>query len=975
MGENMIKLLYIRNFITVLGEHIMKHQPANTLKSSAQKMCWLKKPAASLLLAFLIPFLGVGLTVLIRAWISKSGNATFVFSMLNSDAYHQYFPFFKEYRRAILAGENLLFSWSVGMGVDYLGLIAYYLGSPLNLLSVLVPEAQLVNYFTLLNPIRLGLAGLFFALMLRRIFGKTDFSIAIFGAFYATCAWSFGYMWCSMWVDTFALLPLVVMGTYSLLKDRKFVLYTVSLFFSVAINYYIGFFTCIFTLLVFICYEICRWAGFRRFAADLGLMALFTVLAIGMTAFITLPTLASLQTTSSSVNEFPTSFRLNITEENTFLGLLDAMRQVATNTFALVTPNKVASEGLPNIYCGVFANIFIFLFLTGRRTHWRDRVCAVVLLLFLNVSFILRQLDYIWHGFHFTNMIPYRFSFLYSFVMLYLAYRAWIMRRYFRPWQIWTAMGLTVLMLLFSKPCESAIETLSDPAFWQAVGMLFTDTGAAVSALSEYSTADMLMPFANGILLIAYLIGLLCCIRKKPAKSEKPAQLRKWHQQTKQRRATASLFLLGVMGVELLLNMAYFATYCPVVNLSSYPRGMKNMQTIVSVMQELEEDTLFYRAETTRTQTHNDGALNGYHGVSIFSSSANASVTTFMKALGYSAQPSWNKHVFEESSPVSNLFLNLKYMIEQQGKSKDNPYFTDIHQSGTVHLLENNYYLPLGFMVDPAMAEVSVSDWNETFDFQTQLLSAALGEPVEVWHYVEDQQLSIASTDDVTLTSTSPTGVASYSSNANGGSVFYTYTFQEEGLFCLYYNMPKRNKITLSYDGGDGYETVQTGSYSVPFSMSVCQVKPGDRVQLTLQCGANESSTLRVWGAVCDQAVMDQAYETFSRSTLELTSFSNTQIEGTVTCLEDGLLYTSIPQSSDNWKVYVDGQPAQVTLIGEAMVGVLLEKGDHTVTFRYESRSFAIGLGASITCAVCFAALSWFVYVYLKKHPGKFTKK
>lgn len=945
----------------------MKHQPAGKLTVPSKLGNWFKKPSTTLLLAFLIPFLGLGITILIRALISKSGNSTFVFSMLNSDAYHQYFPFFKEYRRAILSGENLLFSWSVGMGVDYLGLIAYYLGSPLNLLSIFVPESQLVNYFTLLNPIRLGFAGLFFALMLRKIFGKQDISIAIFGAFYATCAWSFGYMWCTMWVDTFALLPLVVMGTVSLLKERKFILYTVSLFFSVAINYYIGFFTCIFTLLVFICYEICRWTSFKRFAADLGLMAVFTVLAIGMTAFITLPTLASLQTTSSSVNEFPTTFKLNIAQEHTFLGLLDAMRQVATNTFALTTPNKVASEGLPNIYCGLFANIFIFLFLTGRRTHWRDRICAVVVLLFLNASFVIRQLDYIWHGFHFTNMIPYRFSFLYSFVMLYLAYRAWVMRRSFRPWQIWTAVGLTVVMLIFSNACASAVEILGDSTFWTNVGMLFTDPQAAVSALSEYATADMLMPVANGVLLIAYLIGLMCCVRKKPAQKAKRTEMVQWHAQCKHRRSLASVFLLGVMGVELLLNLAYFATYCPVVNLSSYPRGLKNTETIVAVMKELEDDNLFYRAETTRTQTHNDGALNGYNGVSIFSSSANASVTTFMKALGYSAQPSWNKHVFEESSPVSNLFLNLKYMIEQQGKSKDNPYFTDIHQSGNVHLLENNYYLPLGFMVDPAMANVDVSDWNETFDFQTQLLSAALGEQVEVWHYIEDDQLSIASTENVTLTSTTSTGVASYSANANGGSVFYTYTFEEEGLFCLYFNMPKRNKITLSYDSGDGYETVQTGSYSVPFSMSVCQVHPGDRIQLTLQCGANESSTLRVWGAVCDQEVMDYAYETFSASTLELTSFSNTEITGTVDCEKDGLLYTSIPKSGNNWKVYVDGQPVSVTLIGEAMVGVELTEGSHTVTFRYENSAFTIGLCTSILCAVCMAGISWFVYVYLKK--------
>ena len=122
------------------------------------------------------------------------------------------------------------------MGVDYLGMIAYYLASPLNLLGVLVPESQLLNFFCLLMPIKLGLAGLFFSIFLKKLFNREDFSIALFGSFYALCAWALGYQWNIMWLDTFALLPLVMLGMVSLLRDRKFILYTVALFLSVFSN-------------------------------------------------------------------------------------------------------------------------------------------------------------------------------------------------------------------------------------------------------------------------------------------------------------------------------------------------------------------------------------------------------------------------------------------------------------------------------------------------------------------------------------------------------------------------------------------------------------------------------------------------------------------------------------------------------------------------------------------------------------------
>ena len=88
-------------------------------------------------------------------------------------------------------------------------------------------------------------------------------------------------------------------------------------------------------------------------------IAIFSLLAIGMTAVLELPTLAALQTTQSSVNAFPKGFRLNIASENTWKGLLDAMRQVAGNMGGALEPNF--KEGLPNLYCGVFAVQLTFL--------------------------------------------------------------------------------------------------------------------------------------------------------------------------------------------------------------------------------------------------------------------------------------------------------------------------------------------------------------------------------------------------------------------------------------------------------------------------------------------------------------------------------------------------------------------------------------------------------------------------------------
>ena len=127
-----------------------------------------------LALAFAVPVLSF-LTLMLVAGYAPFGK----YSMLYSDMYHQYYPFFKAFRAALRSGDSLLFSWDVGMGMDYLGLVSYYLASPLNLLSVLIPEGWTLGYFSLMMPVKLGFASLFFAIFLKHVFGREDLSLPI----------------------------------------------------------------------------------------------------------------------------------------------------------------------------------------------------------------------------------------------------------------------------------------------------------------------------------------------------------------------------------------------------------------------------------------------------------------------------------------------------------------------------------------------------------------------------------------------------------------------------------------------------------------------------------------------------------------------------------------------------------------------------------------------------------------------------
>ena len=857
-------------------------------------------------LAFVLPVVSMLIVMLIGSY-EPFGDL----SMLYSDMYHQYYPFWVEFRDALRSGDSMLYTWSVGLGMDYLSLISYYLASPLNLLGILVPADLTLEFYSLLMPIKLGLSSLFFAIFLSRMFQREDYSISFFGAFYGLCGWALAYQWNVMWLDTFALLPLLTLGTIRLLRDKKCALYTVTLFLSVFANYYIGLFSCIFVLLVFICYEICRWKGVKRFFSDLLRIAWFSILGIGMTAILTIPAFMGLQNTQSGVNAFPEGFRLNIASENTLMGLLDAMRQVAGNTMGGTEPSF--KEGLPNLYCGVGTVLLAFLFCIGSSAKLREKICSVCLLLFFMLSFIIRQLDYIWHGFHFTNMIPYRFSFLFSFVLLYMAYRAYLERKQFERWQIISGGLLCLGLILCSNNRTDWIYLCYNIGFLVLYGGIFFAFCSKPREEAPESEQDV------------------------PASTpyEKPKH---------NHSAMAAYALVFVVVLELGMNVLNFGLRFPATAVSNYPMGTKDTKAALEYMHDQESGNLFYRTETTHSQTLNDGALNGYNGISTFTSSANVKVTKFMQSLGYGAKNTYNRYCYEESSPVSDLFLAIKYRLERNGNVIDNQFYPIAFSSSNVYLLENNAYLPLGFLAEPELADLSFEHQND-FGFQNRLFRAATGLQEDVWTMIPD--VSITGED---LTITSQQGyTCSYSDGKDGSGVIYTFTADRNGFACLDFDVSDRNSFSVERNG----VTLYSETLSLPQQIAACDVSAGDVITVRLSCKSGESGTMTVEGAILDAGVFRSGQRLLSESTLELTSFRNTLVEGTIHCKRDGLLYTSIPQDG-NWKVYVDGHLVEYTLVGDVMTGVMLQEGTHDIRFQYHNEAFSIGWKISGICCLLF---------------------
>lgn len=110
------------------------------LRTGNRRGLRLLKPSDGLVAAFFVPVVAM-IIIFAQRGIFPFGEECF----LRTDMYHQYAPFFSEFQYKLTHGGSLLYSWDIGMGVNFSALYAYYLASPVNWLLILCPKKFIIE--------------------------------------------------------------------------------------------------------------------------------------------------------------------------------------------------------------------------------------------------------------------------------------------------------------------------------------------------------------------------------------------------------------------------------------------------------------------------------------------------------------------------------------------------------------------------------------------------------------------------------------------------------------------------------------------------------------------------------------------------------------------------------------------------------------------------------------------------------------
>lgn len=380
------------------------------MEERREKNYSLIRPKDGLLIAFFVPVI-IMIIIFIQRGIFPFGEESF----LRTDMYHQYAPFFSEFQYKLKNGGSLLYSWDVGLGVNFAALYAYYLASPFNWLLILCPKAYVIEFMTYMIVLKIGLSGLSFAWYLKKHCRTNSVGIGFFGIFYALSGYMAAYSWNIMWLDCIILFPMIVLGLEQLVKRGNGFFYCLTLGLSILSNYYISIMTCLFMVLYFIALLILEKPGpVKKYAMACLRFGVYSLLAGALAAFVLLPEVCALRTTASGDISFPKTL-------SSYFSIFDMIARHIGNV-----ETEIGLDHWPNIYCGVAVLMLFLLYISCRKISVKERsvYCGLILIFF--ASFSVNALNFIWHGFHYPNSLPCRQSFIYIFLMLFVCFRAFM---------------------------------------------------------------------------------------------------------------------------------------------------------------------------------------------------------------------------------------------------------------------------------------------------------------------------------------------------------------------------------------------------------------------------------------------------------------------------------------------------------------------------------------------------------------------
>ena len=854
--------------------------------------------------------------------------------ILRMDLYHQYAPLFAELYERIFGGDSILYSFTSGLGSGFLGNYFNYLSSPSMLFVLIFGHYNIPEAIATMVLVKAAALSYTFTYFLGKVTKKSDLSTSAFGILYAFCGYFVAYYWNIMWLDAVVAFPLVMLGIWYIIEEGKSLPYVLSLAFIMMTNYYMAYMTCILSVIFFLYFYFSKHDISSKMNKDIILkdkykhtfgarafnsrffirgvnFAFSSILAAMIAAFALLPVYFILQNSSATNSSFPTTF-------STYFSIFDYF----ANHLAGVEPT-IRSSGdtvYPNVYCGILTLVLVPLFMFSKKFTVREKIATGSVMALFFFSFNINILNFIWHGFHYPNDLPYRFSFAYSFFLLFIAYRV-----------------LTNIKKISSR------DILASAALVSGFVVLVEKIGSA--------NVDLKVVWTSIIFAVVYAVVLVFIKNPKYVKS------------------SISILLLTCVCAEILI--ADTPNYKITQTKTSYTSSYEDTSAAVNKVKELEGDNGFYRMELATLLTRMDNCWFYYPGVSTFTSMAYEDVSHLQDYLGLYGNKI-NSYTYNCQTGLYNSMMSLKYIVDNSSYVPTDNYqpplegdflYEKVDSFNDITIYKNKYWLPVAFSANDGIENSWYYDNDNPFAVQNDFYYNVSGVS-DILEPMQGTMSDSSNIETVDQTNIDEGTFSVYKENTSQSSneVTFKYEIKEKQNVYVYFTCADVSAILVSAGDFVYSQSIDNKAYV----LNVGSVDAGTDVYVTYSLKDDSiSGSVHQYVYGLNENKFVSAYEKIiANGTLDVTENTESYIKGTVKLADGKILYTSIPYDK-SWTVYVDGvkvEDENIVKVGNALMGIKMESGEHTVELKYTPAGLVIGL-----CVTGVGLLILLLFIILKK--------
>ena len=909
-------------------------------------------------------------------------------SLMAVDFGQQYISFFGLLKNAILTGDlsSLSYSFTKSLGGDMIGVLGYYLMSPFNLIYILMPLKYFGAAVFLTIWLRYGAIGLSFAfLLIKRYKGleSRKWMVPLFSTAYALSGMLVSYQMNVIFYDAMIMLPIVIVYLEQLLDGEAPYRYSFVLGLAVLLQFYMGYMISIFVALYACFYVSPRLmvegdlkTKLKNYISPLLQAVIYSIIGIGTAAVLLLPVFFNLLESKGQIGggmTFSFAFQINP---------LDILAKMVIGGFD-TTSGWSAGPNLPNIYIGALGFLgFIFYFLSKNVSKVKKWAAGIVTLVFLT-SFVNEFVSKIWHMGQNPAGFFFRFSWLFSFFMLLLAYQAVKERPVVSKWTnlgIGIGLALSVCYIqsksytFIAKVQPEAITNyfsknvflpllvlvvlggLGFYAYWTKSQKSQREKMILIGVTSVFIVIAFLLLKAGYLLtqvsltVIAYLIVLLILNFK------------------------LSRFAVVIVSFVSILEFGYNAYLSQVTlgydNVNKFSDATVSVKRVTDNIQE-NSDQKFYRIASDFGYSRTVPSLISYPGLSTFSSSLERSTMdhfAFMGDLGVNASTQYSN-----GTPLTDALYGVRYFMSVKNfdpkEMEDNPdkmyfyrftdrfdlkrYFTEkVYEDKRYVVYKNPKSFPLAYGTNVLVRNIKFGV-NNAFANQNIILNSMEGHQKaknDTIEYFKPLAFNAIETENVIEEKVNKeTGEAIYKRADTSKDAIIRYRITPRTNYTYYFFTP----VSLTHK--QDYSVLLNGKWltnNKSFTQrQIWQLTDQTEnketvIEFRFRTDQIDMSNAGVYRADVDQ--IEQVLENRKKQGLKVTKFSNTHIVGKVSITDNSkYMMTSIPYS-DGWKVKVDGKFVQTSKAWNAFLAFPISKGNHKVEFVFRQKGVILGALLSI---------------------------